>query len=81
MLSPGRVPLTLGFLSASPSPSTAITALKETVGWRYSMLFVGLLQLNLVVCGVSKLHAQLMSIELVMPSNYLATSPSLQDSL
>ncbi|XP_061001003.1 monocarboxylate transporter 7 isoform X1 [Dama dama] len=29
----------------------AITALKETVGWRYSMLFVGLLQLNLVVCG------------------------------
>ncbi|KAM9748775.1 monocarboxylate transporter 7 isoform 2-T3 [Dama dama] len=30
---------------------SAITALKETVGWRYSMLFVGLLQLNLVVCG------------------------------
>ncbi|KAG5202786.1 hypothetical protein JEQ12_002369 [Ovis aries] len=29
----------------------AITALKEMVGWRYSMLFVGLLQLNLVVCG------------------------------
>ncbi|KAB0403966.1 hypothetical protein E2I00_018511, partial [Balaenoptera physalus] len=29
----------------------AITALKETIGWRYSLLFVGLLQLNLVVCG------------------------------
>ncbi|KAJ1072379.1 hypothetical protein K5549_017624, partial [Capra hircus] len=29
----------------------AITALKEMVGWRHSMLFVGLLQLNLVVCG------------------------------
>ena len=51
LLSPGRVPLTLGFLSVSPLPSAAITALKETVGWRYSMLFVGLLQLNLVVCG------------------------------
>nr|XP_020731292.1 monocarboxylate transporter 7 [Odocoileus virginianus texanus]XP_020731293.1 monocarboxylate transporter 7 [Odocoileus virginianus texanus]XP_020731294.1 monocarboxylate transporter 7 [Odocoileus virginianus texanus]XP_020731295.1 monocarboxylate transporter 7 [Odocoileus virginianus texanus] len=29
----------------------ALTALKEAVGWRHSMLFVGLLQLNLVVCG------------------------------
>ncbi|XP_057570815.1 monocarboxylate transporter 7 isoform X1 [Hippopotamus amphibius kiboko] len=30
----------------------AITALKESIGWRSSLLFVGLLQLNLVVCGV-----------------------------
>ncbi|KAM9208513.1 monocarboxylate transporter 7 [Dugong dugon] len=29
----------------------AITALKENVGWRNSLLFVGLLQLNIVVCG------------------------------
>lgn len=29
----------------------AITALKEHIGWRYSLLFVGLLQLNIVVCG------------------------------
>ncbi|KAM5273780.1 monocarboxylate transporter 7 [Ctenodactylus gundi] len=29
----------------------AITALKEQVGWRRSLLFVGLLQLNIVVCG------------------------------
>lgn len=29
----------------------AITALKEQIGWRYSLLFVGLLQLNIVVCG------------------------------
>uniref|UniRef100_A0A8D0PMB3 Monocarboxylate transporter 7 n=3 Tax=Sus scrofa TaxID=9823 RepID=A0A8D0PMB3_PIG len=29
----------------------AITALKETIGWRYSLLFVGLLQLNIIVCG------------------------------
>ncbi|XP_036012105.1 monocarboxylate transporter 7 isoform X4 [Mus musculus] len=30
---------------------TAITALKEHIGWRYSLLFVGLLQLNIMVCG------------------------------
>ncbi|XP_047612577.1 monocarboxylate transporter 7 isoform X3 [Phacochoerus africanus] len=30
---------------------SAITALKETIGWRYSLLFVGLLQLNIIVCG------------------------------
>ncbi|XP_017508103.3 monocarboxylate transporter 7 [Manis javanica] len=29
----------------------AITALKENIGWRHSLLFVGLLQLNIVVCG------------------------------
>ncbi|XP_055448268.1 monocarboxylate transporter 7 isoform X1 [Psammomys obesus] len=29
----------------------AITALKEHIGWRYSLLFVGLLQLNILVCG------------------------------
>ncbi|KAL1778819.1 monocarboxylate transporter 7 isoform X2 [Sigmodon hispidus] len=29
----------------------AITALKEHIGWRYSLLFVGLLQLNIMVCG------------------------------
>ncbi|XP_037350696.1 monocarboxylate transporter 7 isoform X1 [Talpa occidentalis] len=29
----------------------AITALKEHIGWRCSLLFVGLLQLNIVVCG------------------------------
>ncbi|KAB1266340.1 Monocarboxylate transporter 7 [Camelus dromedarius] len=29
----------------------AIMALKESIGWRYSLLFVGLLQLNIVVCG------------------------------
>ncbi|XP_028617071.1 monocarboxylate transporter 7 isoform X5 [Grammomys surdaster] len=29
----------------------AITALKEHIGWRYSLLFVGLLQLNITVCG------------------------------
>ncbi|KAI6049882.1 monocarboxylate transporter 7 [Marmota monax] len=29
----------------------AITALKEHIGWRHSLLFVGLLQLNIVVCG------------------------------
>ncbi|XP_039085686.1 monocarboxylate transporter 7 [Hyaena hyaena] len=29
----------------------AITALKDNIGWRYSLLFVGLLQLNIVVCG------------------------------
>ena len=29
----------------------AITALKEHIGWRYSLLFVGLLQLNIGVCG------------------------------
>uniref|UniRef100_G3UET7 Solute carrier family 16 member 6 n=1 Tax=Loxodonta africana TaxID=9785 RepID=G3UET7_LOXAF len=29
----------------------AITALKESIGWRNSLLFVGLLQLNIVVCG------------------------------
>uniref|UniRef100_A0A452SXN5 Solute carrier family 16 member 6 n=1 Tax=Ursus maritimus TaxID=29073 RepID=A0A452SXN5_URSMA len=30
---------------------SAITALKDNIGWRYSLLFVGLLQLNIVVCG------------------------------
>ncbi|XP_063098012.1 monocarboxylate transporter 7 isoform X3 [Cavia porcellus] len=30
---------------------SVITALKEQIGWRYSLLFVGLLQLNIVVCG------------------------------
>ncbi|XP_027626953.1 monocarboxylate transporter 7 isoform X2 [Tupaia chinensis] len=30
---------------------SAITALKERIGWRYSILFVGLLQLNILVCG------------------------------
>ncbi|XP_077922115.1 monocarboxylate transporter 7 isoform X2 [Halichoerus grypus] len=30
---------------------SAITALKDSIGWRYSLLFVGLLQLNIVVCG------------------------------
>ncbi|XP_012309257.1 monocarboxylate transporter 7 isoform X2 [Aotus nancymaae] len=29
----------------------AIMALKENIGWRYSLLFVGLLQLNIVVFG------------------------------
>lgn len=29
----------------------AITALKEHTGWQYSLFFVGLLQLNIVVCG------------------------------
>ncbi|XP_006017408.1 monocarboxylate transporter 7 [Alligator sinensis] len=29
----------------------AITALKEQIGWRYSLLFVGMLQLNIVICG------------------------------
>uniref|UniRef100_A0A673V1V1 Solute carrier family 16 member 6 n=1 Tax=Suricata suricatta TaxID=37032 RepID=A0A673V1V1_SURSU len=29
----------------------AITALKDNIGWRYSLLFVGLLQLNIVICG------------------------------
>ncbi|KAM4822617.1 monocarboxylate transporter 7 isoform X1 [Ictidomys tridecemlineatus] len=29
----------------------AITALKEHIGWRHSLLFVGLLQLNIIVCG------------------------------
>ncbi|XP_021104285.1 monocarboxylate transporter 7 isoform X2 [Heterocephalus glaber] len=36
--------ITIGVISA-------ITALKEQIGWRYSLLFVGLLQLNIVVCG------------------------------
>lgn len=31
--------------------SVAITAMKEHIGWRYSLLFVGLLQLGTVVCG------------------------------
>ncbi|XP_007957888.1 monocarboxylate transporter 7 [Orycteropus afer afer] len=30
----------------------AITALKESIGWRNSLLFVGLLQLNIIVCGL-----------------------------
>ncbi|XP_048223092.1 monocarboxylate transporter 7 isoform X1 [Perognathus longimembris pacificus] len=29
----------------------AITLLKEHIGWRHSLLFVGLLQLNIMVCG------------------------------
>lgn len=29
----------------------AITALKEHIGWRFSLLFVGLMQLNIVICG------------------------------
>ncbi|XP_008567597.1 PREDICTED: monocarboxylate transporter 7 [Galeopterus variegatus] len=29
----------------------AITALKESIGWRYSLLFVGLIQLNIIICG------------------------------
>ncbi|XP_016044218.1 monocarboxylate transporter 7 isoform X2 [Erinaceus europaeus] len=29
----------------------AITALKEHVGWRLSLLFMGLMQLNIVICG------------------------------
>ncbi|XP_055983897.1 monocarboxylate transporter 7 [Sorex fumeus] len=29
----------------------ALTALKERIGWRYSLLLVGLLQLNICVCG------------------------------
>ncbi|XP_049714687.1 monocarboxylate transporter 7 isoform X3 [Loxodonta africana] len=36
--------ITVGIISA-------ITALKESIGWRNSLLFVGLLQLNIVVCG------------------------------
>ncbi|XP_014402746.1 PREDICTED: monocarboxylate transporter 7 isoform X2 [Myotis brandtii] len=30
---------------------SAFTALKENIGWRYSLLLVGLLQLNIVLCG------------------------------
>ncbi|XP_069849253.1 monocarboxylate transporter 7 isoform X2 [Dipodomys merriami] len=30
---------------------SAITTLKEHIGWRHSLLFVGLLQLNIMVCG------------------------------
>uniref|UniRef100_A0A8B9QYB6 Solute carrier family 16 member 6 n=1 Tax=Anas platyrhynchos TaxID=8839 RepID=A0A8B9QYB6_ANAPL len=30
---------------------SAITALKEQIGWRYSLLSVGVLQLSIVVCG------------------------------
>lgn len=37
--------------TSSLSPTQAITALKENIGWRHSLLFVGLLQLNIVVCG------------------------------
>ncbi|XP_078510419.1 monocarboxylate transporter 7-like [Lissotriton helveticus] len=29
----------------------AITAIKDQLGWRYSLLLVGVLQLNIVVCG------------------------------
>ncbi|NXP53607.1 MOT7 protein, partial [Heliornis fulica] len=29
----------------------AITALKERIGWRYSILSVGLLQLSIIICG------------------------------
>lgn len=38
--------------SFSSLPSTqAFTALKENIGWRHSLLLVGLLQLNIVLCG------------------------------
>ncbi|XP_023612704.1 monocarboxylate transporter 7 isoform X3 [Myotis lucifugus] len=30
---------------------SAFTALKENIGWRYSLLLVGVLQLNIVLCG------------------------------
>ncbi|XP_036307284.1 monocarboxylate transporter 7 isoform X3 [Pipistrellus kuhlii] len=30
---------------------SAFTALKENIGWRHSLLLVGLLQLNIVLCG------------------------------
>uniref|UniRef100_A0A6I8NPM0 Solute carrier family 16 member 6 n=1 Tax=Ornithorhynchus anatinus TaxID=9258 RepID=A0A6I8NPM0_ORNAN len=30
----------------------AITALKEQIGWRHSLMFVGVLQLNIVICGL-----------------------------
>ncbi|NXR14093.1 MOT7 protein, partial [Semnornis frantzii] len=30
----------------------AITALKEQIGWRYSLLAVGVLQLSIVICGL-----------------------------
>ncbi|KAB1266341.1 Monocarboxylate transporter 7 [Camelus dromedarius] len=43
--------LTSGFVSLSLLSIQAIMALKESIGWRYSLLFVGLLQLNIVVCG------------------------------
>ncbi|NXC21590.1 MOT7 protein, partial [Corythaeola cristata] len=33
------------------SSSSAITALKEQIGWRYSLLSVGVLQLSIVICG------------------------------
>uniref|UniRef100_A0A2K6EZ72 Solute carrier family 16 member 6 n=1 Tax=Propithecus coquereli TaxID=379532 RepID=A0A2K6EZ72_PROCO len=39
------------FFSSSLLPIPAIMALKENIGWRYSLLFVGLLQLNIVVFG------------------------------
>ncbi|XP_007482797.2 monocarboxylate transporter 7 [Monodelphis domestica] len=29
----------------------AITALKEKIGWRYSLLLIGVLQLNIIICG------------------------------
>uniref|UniRef100_A0A8D0H4E0 Monocarboxylate transporter 7 n=1 Tax=Sphenodon punctatus TaxID=8508 RepID=A0A8D0H4E0_SPHPU len=29
----------------------AITALKDQIGWRYSLLFVGMLQLSIILCG------------------------------
>lgn len=35
----------------SSPPHTALTALKEHIGWRHSILVVGLLQLNIVGCG------------------------------
>lgn len=41
----------LQFCFLSAPLTQAITALKDNIGWRYSLLFVGLLQLNIVVCG------------------------------
>lgn len=42
--------LNIFFPLPSP-PLQAFTALKESIGWRYSLLLVGLLQLNIVICG------------------------------
>lgn len=41
----------LTFSFSSLPPTQAFTALKESIGWRYSLLLVGLLQLNIVLCG------------------------------
>ncbi|XP_030390022.1 monocarboxylate transporter 7 isoform X2 [Gopherus evgoodei] len=37
--------ITIGLISA-------ITSLKEQIGWRYSLLIVGVLQLGIVICGL-----------------------------